>query len=38
MEKLYKMGSSPHIRTNVNVKNIMYDVIIALVPAIITEY
>ncbi|MBN1467318.1 MAG: RnfABCDGE type electron transport complex subunit D [Fusobacteriaceae bacterium] len=35
MEKLYKMGSSPHIRTNVNVKNIMYDVIIALVPAII---
>ena len=28
MEKLYRMGSSPHIRTKENVEKIMYDVII----------
>ena len=35
MERLYKMGSSPHIRTNENVEKIMYDVIIALIPALL---
>lgn len=34
MERLYRMGSSPHIRTTENVEKIMYDVIIALLPAL----
>lgn len=35
MEKLYRIGSSPHIRTEQNVEKIMYDVIIALIPALL---
>ena len=37
MEKLYRMGSSPHIRTKENVEKIMYDVIIALTPALLAS-
>ena len=35
MERLYNLGSSPHIRTNQTVEKIMYDVIIALLPALL---
>lgn len=35
MEKLYKLGSAPHIRTSETVERVMYDVIIALVPAML---
>lgn len=35
MERLYRIGSSPHIRTKENVERIMYDVVIALVPALL---
>ncbi len=34
MDKLYKMGSSPHIRTNETIERVMYDVVIALLPAL----
>ena len=37
MEKLYKMGSSPHIRTGENIEKIMYDVIFALTPSLLTS-
>lgn len=37
MEKLYKIGSSPHIRTKQNVEKIMYDVVIALSPALLAS-
>ena len=33
MEKLYNLGSSPHVRTEQTVEKIMYDVVIALMPA-----
>lgn len=33
MLKLFKMGPSPHIRTSETVETVMYDVIIALIPA-----
>ena len=35
MAKLLKMGPSPHIRTKETVEDVMYDVIIALIPALI---
>lgn len=35
MEKLYNIGSSPHVRTEQTVEKIMYDVIIALMPALL---
>lgn len=35
MERLFRIGSSPHIRTKENVEKIMYDVIIALIPALL---
>lgn len=35
MTKLFKMGPSPHIRTKETVEDVMYDVIIALVPALL---
>jgi len=35
MEKLYKLGSAPHIRTSETVEKVMYDVIIALIPAML---
>lgn len=35
MERLYRIGSSPHIRTKENIERIMYDVVIALVPALL---
>ncbi len=34
MEKILKMGPSPHIRTKERVEDVMYDVVIALVPAL----
>lgn len=37
MDKLYKMGSSPHIRTNETIERVMYDVIIALLPALLVS-
>lgn len=37
MKKLYKVGASPHIRTMENVEKIMYDVIIALIPALLVS-
>ena len=33
MTKIFKMGPSPHIRTKETVEKVMYDVIIALIPA-----
>ena len=33
MSKLFSMGPSPHIRTSETVERVMYDVIIALIPA-----
>jgi len=33
--KLLKMGPSPHVRTNETVNKVMYDVIIALIPALL---
>jgi len=33
--KLLKMGPSPHVRTNETVEKVMYDVIIALLPALL---
>lgn len=35
MERLYKMDSSPHIRTSETVEKVMYDVVIALIPAML---
>lgn len=35
MEKFFNINSSPHIRTNQTVERIMYDVIIALLPALL---
>lgn len=35
MSKVYNMGPSPHIRTAETVNKVMYDVIIALVPALL---
>lgn len=35
MSKVYNMGPSPHIRTSETVDKVMYDVIIALVPALL---
>ena len=35
MAKLLKMGPSPHVRTNETVNKVMYDVIIALIPALL---
>lgn len=35
MAKIFKMGPSPHIRVKENVNDVMYDVIIALIPAMI---
>ena len=35
MSKVYNMGPSPHIRTSETVDRVMYDVIIALVPALL---
>ena len=35
MAKLLNVSSSPHVRTKVSTKNIMYDVAIAMVPALI---
>lgn len=35
MEKLYKMDSSPHIRTSETVEKVMYDVVIALLPVML---
>lgn len=35
MAKLLKMGPSPHVRTNETVNKVMYDVIIALLPALL---
>ena len=35
MSKVYNMGPSPHIRTTETVDKVMYDVIIALVPALL---
>lgn len=35
MAKLFGMGPSPHIRTKESVESVMYDVVIALVPALI---
>ncbi len=35
MSKVYNMGPSPHIRTAETVDKVMYDVIIALVPALL---
>lgn len=35
MAKLLKMGPSPHVRTNETVEKVMYDVIIALLPALL---
>lgn len=37
MEKLYKMGSSPHIRTKETIERVMYDVVIALLPALLVS-
>lgn len=37
MERLFRIGSSPHIRTKENVEKIMYDVIIALIPALLVS-
>lgn len=37
MDKLYKMGSSPHIRTNETIERVMYDVVIALLPALLVS-
>lgn len=35
MEKLFRLGSAPHIRTTETVERVMYDVVIALVPAML---
>lgn len=35
MEKLYKVGQSPHIRTKETVESVMYDVVIALIPSLL---
>ena len=35
MSKVYNMGPSPHIRTSETVDKVMYDVIIALIPALL---
>lgn len=35
MAKIFRMGPSPHIRTKETVETVMYDVIIALIPALI---
>lgn len=35
MAKMLKMGPSPHVRTNETVDKVMYDVIIALLPALL---
>lgn len=35
MAKLFNVSSSPHVRSKVSTKNIMYDVAIAMVPALI---
>lgn len=35
MGKLFKMGASPHIRTKETVDDVMYDVILALLPALL---
>lgn len=35
MAKLFGMGPSPHIRTKESVESVMYDVVIALIPALI---
>ena len=35
MEKIFKLGPSPHIRSGETVNNIMRDVIFALIPSII---
>ena len=33
MERLLHVSSSPHVRDTVTTKNIMYDVLIAMIPA-----
>ncbi len=38
MSKVYNMGPSPHIRTAETVDKVMYDVIIALVPALLMAF
>lgn len=38
MLKLFKMGPSPHIRTSETVETVMYDVIIALIPAFLVSF
>lgn len=38
MAKILKMGPSPHIRTKETVDDVMYDVIIALIPAMIAAW
>ena len=35
MAKLFNVSSSPHVRSKVSTSNIMYDVAIAMVPALI---
>lgn len=37
MSKVYNMGPSPHIRTSETVDKVMYDVIIALIPALLVS-
>lgn len=38
MLKLFKMGPSPHIRTSETVETVMYDVILALMPAFLVAF
>ncbi|MGL5963618.1 MAG: RnfABCDGE type electron transport complex subunit D, partial [Fusobacteriaceae bacterium] len=38
MLKLFKMGPSPHIRTSETIETVMYDVIIALIPAFLVSF
>lgn len=38
MAKILKMGPSPHIRTKETVEDVMYDVIIALLPALLAAF
>lgn len=38
MAKIFRMGPSPHIRTKETTEDVMYDVIIALIPAMIAAW
>ncbi|MCJ8341646.1 MAG: RnfABCDGE type electron transport complex subunit D [Cetobacterium sp.] len=38
MAKIFRMGPSPHIRTKETTEDVMYDVIIALIPALLASW